>query len=298
MEINNALNLFVLIDEQISTPDLLEKCWRFFVLGIVQGLSEFLPISSTAHLKAIPTILGWGDPGVAVTAVIQLGSILAVIAYFWSDLKNTFYGVGLAVAKGQWHQPKARLGLAIYAGTLPIILAGMTIKLFWKNFNDSSLRSFASIGFISIIMAIFLAIAEKRNKQFKSLKNTSLQEGLLIGFSQMFALIPGVSRSGITLSTALLNGWKRQDAARFSFLLGIPAITIAGLVELKNSFHNNFNEDIIPLLVGIITASIISWITIDWLLKYLQSNDTWIFIIYRLIFGFALIFYWWQNSYP
>ena len=251
--------------------ELLENCFKYLILGIIQGLTEFLPISSTAHIKVVPLLLGWDDPGIALTAVIQLGSILAVITYFSKDLKAILKGLTLAIKRGQWREKNARLGVSIIVGTIPIVLAGMSIKLFWNDFENSFLRSVPFIALISIFMAILLAISEKMGNQIKSLSNTSGKDGLFIGIGQVLALIPGVSRSGITLTTALLFGWKREDAARFSFLLGIPAITLAGLVELKDTVNSqsSFTSEIIPLSVGITAAMIVSWIVIDWLLQYL-----------------------------
>jgi len=275
------------------TPGLLEACWRCFVLGVIQGLTEFLPISSTAHLKALPMLLGWGDPGVSVTAVLQLGSIVAVIGYFKNELNDILKGIALAFRFGRWGDPNARLGIAICSGTVPILFAGMATKIFWTDFEQSPARSIPAIAIISILMAILLAIAEEIGSRTKTLSKVSGKDGFVIGFGQMLALIPGVSRSGITLTSSLLNGWKRQDAAKFSFLLGIPAICFAGLVELKDAFHGPITSEGLPLLVGISAAAAVSWISIDWLLKYLQSHSTSIFVIYRVVFGFVLLIWWW-----
>ncbi len=276
------------------TADLVENCWKFLVLGLVQGLTEFLPISSTAHLKAIPMILGWDDPGISVTAVLQLGSIIAVMTYFRKDLKDVIKGISIAFRQGQWREPNARLGIAICTGTIPVLLAGIFIKFVWPQYEDSPFRSIPSIALISLLMAGLLAFAEMKGIQKKRLEDVSGKEGLIVGLGQMLALIPGVSRSGITLSVSLISGWKRQDAARFSFLIGIPAITLAGLAELKNAFasQSEVAVGIIPLLIGISSSAIVSWLTIDWFLEYLQRNNTWIFVIYRLLFGASLLVWW------
>ena len=281
--------------EVSNINQLVEACWKYLLLGVVQGLTEFLPISSTAHLKVIPLMLGWEDPGISVTAVIQLGSIIAVITYFRNDLKAIIKGMGLAFRHGQWREQNARLAIAICTGTLPILLAGMSIKLFWINFENSILRSIPFIALISIFMALVLALAEQIGSQEKGLSKISGKDGLFIGLGQILALIPGVSRSGITLSTALLFGWKRQDAARFSFLIGIPAITFAGLAELKDTLNGEFffKNEILPLFIGIASAAVISWIVIDWLLQYLQKHNTWVFVIYRLLFGVILLVWGW-----
>lgn len=268
---------------------LLEACWHDLVLGIVQGLTEFLPISSTAHLKVVPVLLDWGDPGVAVTAVIQLGSIIAVIAFFRADLRQVAAGLLAAWRRGDWSAPEARLGLAIALGTVPIVLAGLAIKLLVADFDNSPLRSLPSIGVVSIVMALLLGLAERLGSRRRALEAVTVRDGWLVGLAQALALVPGVSRSGSTLTAALLDGWNRADAARFSFLLGIPAITIAGLVELKDAFEQPLAGGALPLLVGIATAALVSWLAIAWLLRFLQQHSTWWFVGYRLFFGLGLI---------
>jgi undecaprenyl-diphosphatase len=268
---------------------LVEACWHALVLGIVQGITEFLPISSTAHLKVVPMVLGWGDPGVAVTAVIQLGSIVAVLAYFRSDLQEVIGAVGSAVRDGRWSDPGARLGVAIALGTVPILLAGVAIKLWFPNFENSPLRSVTSIAIVSISMALLLALAELVGRRRRQLEEVMPRDGLLVGVAQMLAIVPGVSRSGSTLTASLFDGWKRPAAARFSFLLGIPAIVLAGLVELKDALRSDAVGGPIPMLVGVISAALVSWWAIGWLLRFLQSNSTWLFVGYRLAFGLSIL---------
>lgn len=276
-------------------PELLQACWRYFVLGVVQGLTEFLPISSTAHLKVVPVLAGWGDPGVSVTAVIQLGSIVAVIAYFRADLVRVLKGISGSFRRGQWREPEARLAIAMAIGTVPILIAGLCIKLFWPGYATSSLRSVPAIAVVSIGMAILLGIAERLGPRLKQLNQVDGRDGLVVGLAQILSLIPGVSRSGSTLTASLFDGWQRADAARFSFLLGIPAITIAGLVELKEAFSGPSTVGVLPVFVGICSAAVVSWLAIDWLIKYLQSHSTWVFVTYRLLFGLLLLL-WWSGS--
>ena len=263
------------------------------VLGIVQGLTEFLPISSTAHLRVVPALLGWDDPGVSVTAAIQLGSVAAVIAYFRRDLTQVLTGISRAVRHGQWRDPDARLGVAMVIGTLPILVLGLGIKFFWHaDYASSPLRSVPSIAIVSIAMALFLALAECLGPRLKQLGGVTGRDGFVVGLAQALALIPGVSRSGSTLTASLFDGWNRADAARFSFLLGIPAISIAGLVELKSALSTSAGAGPLPLLVGIFSAAVVSWLAIDWLLRFLQRNSTWIFVGYRLVFGAGLLVWW------
>lgn len=270
-------------------PSLLEACWRALVLGVVQGLTEFLPISSTAHLKVVPVLLGWGDPGVSVTAVIQLGSIAAVLAFFRRDLLEVGRGMARACRHGQWGDPSARLGLAMALGTVPIVLGGLALKLWVPDYDNAPVRSMGSIAIVSIGMALLLALAEVVGRRRRTLEQVRPIDGVLVGLAQALALVPGVSRSGSTLTASLFDGWERASAARFSFLLGLPAITLAGLVELKGALEAPANGGLVPLLVGILSAAVVSWLAIAWLLRFLQRHSTWIFVAYRLAFGVAIL---------
>ncbi|HBP54266.1 MAG TPA: undecaprenyl-diphosphatase [Synechococcus sp. UBA8638] len=273
-----------------GAPGLALACWRALVLGVVQGLTEFLPISSTAHLKAAPVLLGWGDPGVAVTAVLQLGSVGAVIGYFWKDLRQLGLGLLQGLRQGNLNGPEARLGLAIAVGTVPILVAGLTIRLFFHGAYEASvLRSLPWIGVVSIVMAALLALAERLGRRRPNLEQVSITSGWLLGLAQMLALAPGVSRSGSTLTAALLMGWQRVAAARFSFLLGIPAITMAGPGEVKEALTSSSLGGALPLLVGELSAALSSWLAIAWLLRFLQRHSAWVFVFYRLGFGVLLL---------
>ncbi|MFO7628914.1 MAG: undecaprenyl-diphosphate phosphatase [Prochlorococcaceae cyanobacterium] len=276
-------------DSPTAALGLLEACWHALVLGVVQGLTEFLPISSTAHLKVVPVMLGWGDPGVAFTAVIQLGSIAAVLAYFRQDLAEVAAGISRAFRYGQWRDPSARLGVAIALGTLPILAAGLALKRWLPDYETSSLRSMASIAVVSIVMATLLALAELLGARRRQLDQVKVSDGLLVGLAQALALVPGVSRSGSTLTASLFDGWQRPAAARFSFLLGIPAISLAGLAELHQAFSTPANGGAIPMLVGIVSAAVVSWLAIAWLLRFLQQHSTWVFVLYRLLFGAGIL---------
>ena len=164
--------------------------------------------------------------------------------------------------------------------------------MFWPGYETSALRSEPVIAVVSIVMALLLALAEQLGPRFKRLDQVQGRDGLVVGLAQVLALIPGVSRSGSTLTASLFDGWNRSDAARFSFLLGIPAITLAGLVQLKDAFSEPSAGGAFSLLIGIVSAALVSWLAIDWLLKYLQRHSTWIFVIYRLLFGVLLLVWW------
>jgi undecaprenyl-diphosphatase len=165
----------------------------------------------------------------------------------------------------------------------------LALKLWVPDYNNSVLRSMASIGVVSILMALLLALAELVGSRRRQLSDVTPRDGLLVGVAQALALVPGVSRSGSTLTASLLDGWKRPAAARFSFLLGIPAITLAGLVELKDAVSQPISGGVLPLLLGVVVAALVSWLAIAWLLQFLQKHSTWIFVVYRLLFGVLLL---------
>ncbi|HIK44886.1 MAG TPA: undecaprenyl-diphosphate phosphatase [Leptolyngbyaceae cyanobacterium M65_K2018_010] len=264
--------------------------WQAIVIGIVQGLTEFLPISSTAHVKVVPVVLGWGDPGVAFTAVIQLGSIAAILWYFWDDLVQVSGGMYRAMRHGKYASPDFRLGLGILLGTLPIVVCGLLIKAFIPDFDNSPLRHSSTIAVVSIAMAFLLAVAELVGRRQRTFDRLTLKDGVMMGFAQALALVPGVSRSGSTLTAGLFMGLERSTAARFSFLLGIPAITLAGVVELKGLLDEGLGSvGLVPLIGGLMAAVVSSYLAIFWLIRFLKQHSTWVFVWYRLAFGVAIL---------
>ena len=268
--------------------------WQAFVLGIVQGLTEFLPISSTAHLKVVPAILGWKDAGLSFDAVIQLGSIAAVVGYFWKDLSNITLGSIKAVRSQNYKSQEFKLAVAIALGTIPILFGGLLIKIFVPDYDKSPLRSLTAIAIASIVMSSLLALAEILGQRGKTEKRqfqrVRVIDGILMGVAQTMALVPGVSRSGSTLTAGLFLGLDRVAATRFSFLLGIPAITIGGLVELISLIKKGFGDvGAGQLAIGLFSSVIFSYLAIAWLLKFFQTHTTWVFVIYRLIFGALLL---------
>jgi undecaprenyl-diphosphatase len=279
--------------EEIAPAEAARESINIFqaiVIGLVQGLTEFLPISSTAHVKAIPVLLGWGDPGVALTAVIQLGSIAAILWYFWQDLVQVVGGMMKAVANRDYQSSDFRLGLGIALGTIPIVICGLLLKALVPNLDESPIRSMGAIAIASIVMSILLAIAEMVGKRKRDFAMLGTQDGIWVGLAQALALIPGVSRSGSTLTAGLFIGLERSTAARFSFLLGIPAITLAGLVELPGLFDADLSIiGPIPLMAGLIAAVISSYAAIAWLIRFLQRHSTWVFVWYRLAFGVVIL---------
>ena len=276
---------------EVSDAPTFQLNWfQAIVLGMVQGLTEFLPISSTAHLKVIPVALGWGDPGVSFTAVIQLGSIASLLWYFWSDFTEITGGMVKAIGTSNYKSHDFRLAAGIMLGTLPIIFFGLLWKLLVSDLDNSPLRSVGTIAIASIVMAILLAFSETLGTHKRDFGQLTLQDGILMGLAQALALIPGVSRSGSTMTAGLFMNLERATAARFSFLLGIPAITLAGFVEFKEVLVVGFsNEILFPVIIGVISSAIFSYSAITWLTRYLQNHDTWIFVWYRLGFGVLIL---------
>lgn len=263
--------------------------WRAIVIGIVQGLTEFLPISSTAHVKVVPVLLGWGDPGVAFTAVIQLGSEAAVLWYFWDDLSSVTLKFTAAAMNRDFRSPNFRLGLGIILGTVPIVVAGLFIKLFVPGYDNSIVRSTGAIAITSIVMAALLGLAEFIGSRKRDFPTLDLNDGVGVGLAQAMAIIPGVSRSGSTLTAGLFLGLKRETAARFSFLLGMPAILLAGLFSLADVIGGDGAVGIVPLAGGLFSTVVSSYLAIAWLIEFLKKHSTWVFVWYRLAFGAVLL---------
>ncbi|MEA5418058.1 undecaprenyl-diphosphate phosphatase [Spirulina sp. CCNP1310] len=265
--------------------------FQSLILGVIQGLTEFIPISSTAHLKVIPEVLGWGDPGVTFTAVIQLGSIAAVLWYFWGDIVDLSLGAWRALQKRDWQDQNWRISLGIAVGTVPIVLVGLLLKALVPDLDNSPIRSLGAIALASIVMASLLALGEKIGKRTQTFENLKTRDGIIMGLAQALALMPGVSRSGSTITAGLFMGLERATAARFSFLLGIPAITLAGLVQLKTDVIDVgvSQSEWISLIAGTASSAVFSYLSIAWLLKYLQKQNTWVFVWYRLGFGVVIL---------
>ena len=259
---------------------------EFIIYGVIQGLTEFLPVSSTAHLKVLSLLLGIDDPGSSLSAIIQIGSVFALLWYFRNDIfKIKIY----SSKKFTDYFLYEKLFCSILLSTIPIVLLGGSIKLYLPNFFEKVLRSNLSIALLSFLMAIFMYVADCSKKGSLNLKNHNYSDSFLIGVSQAFAILPGVSRSGITISTALVTGWERVDAAKFSFILGIPAISIAAIVEFISSFDELYSFSFFPLLFGLFTTFLSSLFAIDFLLKYFSSNGLKLFIIYRVVFGVVIL---------
>lgn len=255
------------------------------VLGLVQGITEFLPISSTAHLRIAPALLGWGDPGAAYSAIIQLGTVAAVIIYFWRDLVGFAVGAVKSLRDGKpFETTESRLAWFVIIGTLPVAVFG----LLFKKAIETQLRSLYVIATSMIALAVVLFIAERIASHKRTLADMNLRDGVAVGLWQCLALIPGSSRSGTTLTGGLLQGLKREDAARYSFLLSIPATAAAGLFELKHVLHSADRPSNAAMIVGTLVAFGSGMAAIAGLLRFLRTRTTLVFVVYRLVLGVAL----------
>jgi len=259
------------------------------VLGVVQGITELLPISSTAHMRLIPALLGWQDPGSAFSAAMQLAALAAVVSYFWSDVRGLAVNSLQAIVRGHFRNHDLRFSLLIVLATIPIGIAGLLLAKLLNTCN-SPLRAVSVIGWTCLAMALLLGIAEVRARHRRMMADASLYDAMLVGIAQIGALIPGVSRSGSTLTAALALGFKRDEAARLSFLLGLPAIALAGLREMWELYKIHLDSHGWSiLLVGLIVASVSAFFAIWGLMRILEKFSTWPFVVYRFALGILIL---------
>ena len=256
------------------------------VLGIVQGLTEFLPISSSGHLRVVPALFGWEDPGAAFTAVIQLGTMAAVLLYFWRDILRITATWARSLFRPELRgELDARLGWYIGLGTIPIAVFGLV----FQHQIETTARDLRIIAFTLIALGLVLLWAEKVGRRDRELRRLRLRDGLLIGLAQAAALIPGVSRSGATITAGMFLGFTREAAARFSFLLSVPAVVLSGLFELRDIGSEGSVPGVAPTVVATILAFVSGYASIAWLLKYLTTHTMKIFVAYRVLLGLLLI---------
>jgi undecaprenyl-diphosphatase len=259
---------------------------KAIVYGVIQGLTEFIPISSTAHIRVIPALLKWGDPGAAFTAVIQIGTLVATLIYFRQDIFFMLSGFFNALRTRKFFEdPYSRMFILIMVGTIPISIFGLTLK----KFIEGDARGLYVVSCSLIGLAVILLIAEKISSKKKEFTEITVKDGLWIGLAQAIALIPGSSRSGVTITAGLFCGLKRDVTARFSFLLSIPAVGLSGLYELYSERHELLNENAMSLVIATLVSGIVGYFAIAFLINYLKTRSNLIFIIYRILLGVAII---------
>jgi undecaprenyl-diphosphatase len=258
-------------------------------LGVLQGITELLPISSTAHMRLVPAFLGWQDPGSAFSAAMQLAALAAVISYFWSDVRALAVNSVTAIGRGQFQDRHLRFCMWIVLATIPIGIAGLLASKLLNTCN-SPLRSVTVIGWACVAMALLLGAAEIWARHYRTIDKASFADAMLVGLAQVGALIPGVSRSGSTLTAALALGFKRDEAARLSFLLGLPAIALAGLKEVWELYKIRLDTHAWSvLIVGVAVASVSAFLAIWTLMRTLERFSSWPFVIYRLALGVIIL---------
>ena len=258
------------------------------VLGIVQGLTEFLPISSSGHLRIVPAFLGWEDPGAAFTAVIQLGTMAAVVLYFRGDLWRIARAwVASLRDPARRKELDARLGWYLVFGTIPICIFGLA----FRHQIENGARDLYVIGTTLIALGLLLLVAEKVSRREREIETITRRDAIVIGFAQALALIPGVSRSGATITAGLFLGFDRVAAARFSFLLSVPAVVLSGLFELRGVVDGSAEGaiGIGPTAVATLLAFVSGYASIAFLLKFLTTHTTGVFVAYRVVLGAVVL---------
>lgn len=263
--------------------------FKVAVLGVVQGITELMPISSTAHMRLVPAVLGWPDPGSAFSAAMQLAALGAVVSYFWTDVRDLTVNSISAAIHGKFHDRYFQFALWIVLATIPIGIAGLTLAKLLNTCN-SPIRAVSVIGWTCLVMGALLVVAEIWARHRRTIEKATLTDALIVGLAQAGALIPGVSRSGSTLTAALLLGFKRDEAARLSFLLGLPAIALAGLKELweLHKIHLDWHAWSV-LIVGIGVGAVSAFFAIWGLMKILENFSSWPFAIYRFLLGAVIL---------
>jgi len=265
------------------------------LLGIIQGITEFLPVSSTAHLTIAGSLFGLINPDrpeewTAFIAVIQIGTMAAVIIYFFKDLVEIvegFFVDGIRYVRSPANGlGRARMGWYIILGTLPVAVIGLAFK---KIIEGTLTKSLTVIGISAIVLALVLLLAEKVGSRKKEMANVTWLDSLIVGFAQSLALIPGSSRSGTTITAGLFLGINRSDAARFSFLLSIPAVFASGMLELYEMRHFMHDLGIVNVVVATLVSGIVGYASIALLLRYLKTHTTYVFIGYRIVLGVVLL---------
>jgi undecaprenyl-diphosphatase len=257
------------------------SAFEAIVLGLVQGLTEFLPISSSGHIRIVSAFFGWEDPGAAFTAVIQLGTMAAVLIYFrrdlWNIARSWLSELRLPYAR---RSTEANMGWFIILGTIPIIVFGVA----FNNQIEEGARSLTLIGTALIVVSLVMLWADRTAKRDRPIETLDARDGIFIGFAQALALIPGISRSGATISAGLLRGFDRAAAARYSFLLSVPAVVLSGVYELRHIGESG-GASVGATAIATLLAFVSGYAAIAWLLKYLTTHTLTVFVVYRIVLG-------------
>ena len=259
------------------------------VLGLVQGLTEFLPISSSAHLRVVGTAFGWGDPGAAFTAITQIGTEAAVLLYFRKDIARIVVAWLRALAdRSKRSDPDARMGWLIIVGSIPIVVLG----LLFQDDIETTLRDLRIVAISLVAFSLVLYWADRVGRKRRELRQLTVRDGLLFGLAQAMALVPGVSRSGGTITMGLFLGYTRAAAARYSFLLAIPAVVAAGVFSVPDVFERGgtgLQPSVAQMVVATVVAFAVGYAAIAWLLRYLATHTLGVFVAYRIPLGILVL---------
>lgn len=256
------------------------------VLGLVQGITEFLPISSSAHLVLLPWLLGWQDPGLTFDVGLHLGTFLAVLVFFWRDWWRIGRDFVNGIGRLSFFEGQTRLGWLLLLGTIPGVIAGVLLE----HEAETVFRDIRLVAVMLMLLGLVLLLAERMAQHVRGMDSVSLADSLLIGIAQAFAIIPGVSRSGSTISMGLFRGLQRESAARFSFMLGTPIILGASAKRLPSIFTGALlPDDRLPFILGAMSSAVAGFATIALLLRFLQRHSTMPFVVYRLLLGLAIL---------
>lgn len=263
----------------------MQEWFEAVVLGVLQGLTEFLPISSSAHLRIFGELVGWGDPGAAFTAVVQIGTELAVLLYFRDDIWRivTTWLRSLVRPELRGHLD-ARMGWYVIVGSLPIVVLGVA----FKDQIETAARNLWLIATMLVVLGVVLGLADRYGSHDRPIKRLGFRHAVLLGLAQACALIPGVSRSGATISMGLALGYERAAAARYAFLLAIPSVLGAGIYELRDAFSEDGRYDAGPIVAATVVAFVVGYATIAWLLRYVSTRSFLPFVVYRVVLGLTV----------
>ena len=262
---------------------------QILALAVVQGVTEFLPISSSGHLILAPHLFGFDDQGLSLDVAVHLGSLIAVVAYFRQDIARILMGWSRALPPGAQQNADSRLGWAVIVGVVPVVIAGILLKQIVEN----DLRSAAVIAATTIGFGLLLGWADSTAKRQRDLSEITMRDALIIGFAQILALVPGTSRSGITMTAGLMLGMTREAASRFSFLLAIPTILGSSLLVTLGLLTAETSPDWISLGLGVVMSALAAYLCIHLFLQFIEKIGMWPFVVYRLVLGVLIIILIW-----
>ncbi len=259
---------------------------QIILLALLQGLTEFLPISSSGHLILLPLFVGWDDQGLAFDVAVHFGTLIAVLAYFREDVLRIMTAL-LGTVSGKGVNDDARLGINIAVATIPVALAGLALG----DLIDGHLRSAAVIATTTAVFGVLLWVADRFGRRERTVGSATMVDALVVGFAQVLALVPGTSRSGITMTAALMRGFDREGAARFSFLLAIPVIVLASGYQTLKLLSEPVAGQWFSIILGVIVSAVAAYVSIGWFMRFVARAGMWLFALYRVLLAGVIFFF-------